>query len=241
MRSFIGDRLLASDDLSEYDPADLPTSFDWKDKDGVMSPVKNQGGCGSCWAFATTEAIESAAALADKELKILAPQQLVDCTPNPKSCGGTGGCEGATAEIAMTYLMGSKGLALEKDYKYKGRDGRCKDESASPAVTIEGYKVVSPNNDATAMQTALVNIGPLSISVAAEPWMMYDSGVFTGCGYSGNIDMDHAVLLTGYGSDSRSGKKFWNVRNSWGGTWGEKGYIRLVWEDTLKCGTDSTP
>jgi cathepsin L len=170
MRSFIGDRLLASDDLSEYDPADLPTSFDWKDKDGVMSPVKNQGGCGSCWAFATTEAIESAAALADKELKILAPQQLVDCTPNPKQCGGSGGCEGATAEIAMTYLMGSKGLALEKDYRYRGRDEKCRDESVSPAVTIEGYKVVSPNNDPTAMQTALVNIGPLSISVAAEPW-----------------------------------------------------------------------
>ena len=161
----------------------------------------------------------------------------MDCTPNPKHCGGTGGCEGATGELAMTYLMGSPGLALESNYKYKGRDGRCQKSPA--AVTIEGYKVVSPNNDPDATQAALVNTGPLAISVAAEPWMMYDSGIFDGCSYSKNIDMDHLVLLTGYGVDK--GKKFWNVRNSWNGRWGEKGYIRLLWEDTLKCGTDKTP
>jgi len=83
-----------------------------------------------------------------------------------------------------------------------------------------------------------VNIGPLAIAVAAD-FMDYDSGIFDGCDYDGNIDLDHLVLITGYGVEN--GKKFWNVRNSWGGRWGEKGYIRLVWEDTTKCGTDSTP
>ena len=125
IKDFVGERFLAPLDQSEYKITDLPPSFDWKDKDGIVSPVKDQRSCGSCWAFASTEAVESAAAIADGELKILAPQQLVDCTPNPKHCGGTGGCEGATGELAYTYLMGSQGLTLEADYPYRATDQTC--------------------------------------------------------------------------------------------------------------------
>merc|ERR1712110_211428 len=91
------------------------------------------------------------------------------------------------------------------------------------------------------MMLGLVNNGPLTISVAANSWSFYGGGIYDRCKYNKNIDMDHAVLLTGYGTDKKTGKKYWNVRNSWGGSWGDKGYIRLLREDTTKCGTDSTP
>lgn len=142
----------------------------------------------------------------------------------------------------MGYLATIAGLTYEKDYQYKGRDGTCKfDKSTTPpVVSISGYSNTK-SNDMESMMTALVNNGPLSVSVAAEAFQFYHDGVFSHCSYERNIDLDHAVLLTGYGTDKRSGKKFWTIRNSWGGMWGEQGYIRLLREDTAKCGTDKTP
>jgi cathepsin L len=104
IKEYLDERFLSVDQTPDYKITDFPASFDWAKKDNIVTAVKNQRSCGSCWAFASTEVIESAAAIADKELKILAPQQLVDCTPNPKHCGGSGGCGGATAELAMGYL-----------------------------------------------------------------------------------------------------------------------------------------
>lgn len=109
---FLGDK---PKDWINYE--NTPSSVDWRTK-GVISPVKNQESCGSCWAFGSTETVESHAAINSGTVKVLAPQQFVDCAPNPNHCGGTGGCEGSTAELAMQYLAGSKGQCLESDYTY---------------------------------------------------------------------------------------------------------------------------
>lgn len=194
-----------------------PDSVDWREK-GAVTKVKNQGGCGSCWAFSATETVESLYQIASGNLLELAPQTYVDCVKNPHQCGGTGGCEGATMELAFN-LTAEKGIALESDIPYRGRDGQCPDYKA--AVKVSGY-VKNPVNDAAALETAIATVGPMSVTVAAEPWQLYGGGVFNGCTHSSiGADLDHGVQAVGYT------EKYWIVRNSWGAFWGEKGYILL--------------
>merc|ERR1711953_962612 len=190
--------------------ADLPESVDWREA-GVITDPKNQGSCGSCWAFATTAQIESYAAINNVSLTKLSAQEVTTCTPNPLHCGGTGGCRGSIPQLGYNYVQ-LFGLASNADYPYfsgvTGLAGRCKYdiERRTPVVAITGY----------------------------------GSGVFSGCKYENNIALNHAIQLVGYGSDPDHGD-FWLVRNSWGSTWGEHGYIRLQREAELTCGTDSTP
>ena len=223
---------------ADFDVTALPTHVDWRTK-GVVSPTKNQGGCGSCWAFSATETIESAAAIATGKLSILAPQQLVSCAPNPNECGGTGGCAGSTQPVAFNYTKHSTpGLTLEKDYPYKAVTGTCQKDLIKPAVGIKGFVVIERNN-VDALMHAVVNVGPVAISIDAS-FGSYESGVFSGpCGYA----VDHAVVLVGYGNDASSGKDYWIVRNSWGESWGEGGYIRVQrhTQATTPCGMDKTP
>jgi len=216
---------------------DLPSAVDWRQK-GVVTPVKDQGGCGSCWAFAAVETIESAVILATGKTVILSPQNMVSCTLNPQHCGGTGGCAGATSELGYEYVAGA-GIASEKDYPYRGVTGKC-DESKPKSAKIVSY-VKLPENNYTALLTAVATIGPIAVSVDAEPWMSYSSGVFTGCGLS-RIDINHAVQAVGYGTDG--GRDYWIVRNSWGSFWGESGYIRIFKHsdgDSKWCGPDPSP
>jgi C1A family cysteine protease len=144
-----------------------PASVDWRTK-GVLSAVKNQGGCGSCWAFSATESVESAYAIASGKLLTLAPQTYVNCVKNPQSCGGTGGCEGATMELAFN-MTAQKGIALESTLPYRGRDETC--TAYTPAVTVSGY-VKNPTNDAKGLETACAQKGPQSITVAAGSWQL---------------------------------------------------------------------
>ena len=217
----------------------LPSSVDWRDK-GVVTPPKNQGGCGSCWAFSTTETVESHVAIATGTLPILSPQELVSCMANPNKCGGTGGCEGATAVLGFGYVT-EYGLSSESDYPYAGRDERCSKPS-SPTAKVNGT-VKLTTNDASALMQAVATVGPVSISVAADTWGFYSGGVFDGSMGSGcDVDIDHAVQLVGYGKDSKSGKYYWLVRNSWGADWGEKGYIRVLrTPGNEPCDYDTSP
>jgi len=209
-----------------------PASIDWREK-GAVTPVKNQGGCGSCWAFSATETVESHYQIASGKLLKLAPQTYVNCVKNPQSCGGTGGCEGATMELAFNLTKVS-GIALEADLPYRGRDEEC--TSYTAAVKASGY-VKLPVNDASALETALATKGPIAITVSAEPWQLYGGGVFTGCskGLFKDNTLDHGVQAVGYSSD------YWIVRNSWGASWGEDGYIRISRANDDKTFIDKKP
>jgi len=202
---------------------DLPTRVDWREK-GVMTPPKDQGGCGSCWAFASTAVLESHVAInTNQPPMVLSPQQYVNCASNPYKCGGTGGCQGATAEVAFNYTK-AHGLPLLKDVPYTGRNGLC-NRRAQPAATVTGYHQITPNDDA-ALAQAVANVGPVSISVAAKSWGFYFGGVFDGPNGDCDAEVDHAVVLAGYGVEGAR-TDYWLVRNSWGPDWGEKGYIRI--------------
>ena len=168
-----------------------PSSVTWID---VQSPVKNQGGCGSCWAFGTIEALESHLAIAENSTQplVLAPQALVDCGKNPKHCGGTGGCGGSVAELGYNYTK-YDGIPLEMGYPYTGKDGTC--EKYTSTVTCESYtKVVE--NSAKAMETALAEAGPVAVTVSAN-WATYGGGIFQdGClSWLGSCTLDHGTFL----------------------------------------------
>ncbi|GMI59682.1 hypothetical protein ScalyP_jg11878 [Parmales sp. scaly parma] len=225
------------------DVGDLPAEWDWRNK-GVMSPVKNQGHCGSCWAFATTATVESHVAIETGLLFELSEQQLVSCAPNEDHCGGLGGCMGSIPELAYDYLIGAGGYAEEWSYpyiSYQGdTNGTCA-EAPELKAGIGGY-VKLPENDAASVMSALVNVGPLAINVDASTWHNYEGGVFEGCSFDEDMDLDHVVVLVGYGTDDKLGN-YWTVRNSWSPTWGEEGYIRLRRDpvDSTPCGVDPTP
>jgi cathepsin L len=226
--------------------------------------VKAQGGCGSCWAFATVETVESFAAIKSIShnqsmvLNVLSPQQLVSCAPNPRQCGGTGGCGGSTPELAMEYLA-KAGAMTESVMPYMSSDGSldvpdCDElyngtSGVRPSVTITGYETLPSNKYEPVMQ-ALVTKGPLIVTVQASFWFAYSHGVADPCTNKSNVDINHAVQLVGYGS--QDGLDYWLVRNSWGAEWGEGGYIKIkrgpdeeencAWdlapEDGLGCAAD---
>jgi len=220
--------------------ATLPISVDWRDKN-IVTPVKDQGDCGSCWTFATAELTESYWAMATGKLNILSEQQILDCTPNPDHCGGTGGCEGGTAELAWAQINQMGGLSAEWTYpyiSYYGQDFTCKQNQVVPIAKV-GKFINLPVNEQDPILAYLAASGPLAISVDASTWSSYETGVFNSCNQT-NPDLDHAVMLVGYGTDSQLGD-YWIVRNSWSPQWGEEGYIRLHRENPFTCGTDLNP
>jgi len=215
----------------------LPKRVDWRES-GIVTPVKDQGRCGSCWSFAASEAIESLFAGATGQLVELSEQNILDCTPNPQHCGGTGGCSGATAELAFEQIM-KTGIASEWVYPYTsygGNDFDCNTKTSY--ARINGY-VTLPSNQQEPLLVAVAQSGPIAVSVDASKWHFYDSGVFDSCNQT-NPDIDHAVLLVGYGTDDNLGD-YWLVRNSWSPGWGEKGYVRIRREVTPRCGIDINP
>jgi len=192
---------------------------DWTTK-GAVTKVKDQAQCGSCWAFSTTGSTESAHWKATQKLLSLSEQQLVDCSGSY----GNQGCNGGLMDNAFKYYLGSgKGAALENDYPYTARTGTCK--TFTVAVTISKYTDV-PEKSESGLKTA-VSQQPVSIAVDARKWQSYSGGVFSGC--TGTVQLDHGVLAVGY-SDT-----FWKVKNSWGSSWGESGFIRLAM-DKNECG-----
>jgi len=209
---------------------------------GVVSAVKDQGHCGSCWAFASTAVIESHFAIKTGKLFDLSPQQIAMCSPNPKHCGGTGGCAGATQEIAFEYAK-TTGIYEEFQYpylSYNGTNQECYTPQFKPIIGKISDYVKLQANDYTALMNAIATIGPVTISVDASTWHSYESGIYSGCN-STNPDINHAVVLEGYGEEN--GVKYWLVRNSWSANYGEKGYIRILRtdDDDNVCGIDITP
>ena len=227
--------------------SELPASKDWRD-DNVVTAVKDQGHCGSCWAFSATGVLESHVALASGYLFDLSPQQLASCAENPQQCGGTGGCMGATYDVAFGYASGSGGLYQEFQYPYNsyyGSDYECRvgsDDFATtePVAGIKGYMTLHSNNY-TELMNAVAFAGPVAIVVDASDWSGYEGGVFDGCNAE-SPDINHGVVLVGYGECEVHGK-YWLIRNSWSPAWGEDGYIKLRRDDGDEdnCAIDSTP
>lgn len=223
--------LAVPEHLEDIDLRDVPNDIDWRTK-GVVTPVKNQGGCGSCWAFAATETMESCVAIATGKLLTLSEQDVVSCSKNPKHCGGTGGCQGATAEIGIDYVA-QKGIASEADYPYRAITGTCKQTKKSAKVS--NYTKLAENKYAPLLK-AVGTVGPIAISVCAD-FADYENGVFDGC--KPGCVIDHGVVAVGYGT--QAGTDYWLVRNSWGKSWGTGGYINLkrFGTDDAHCGMDT--
>jgi len=223
--------------------SNLPESLDWSKKVQSGRFIKEQGGCGSCWAVAAAGALEVHSEIATQKVpERLSFKELIDCVPNPMHCGGDGGCAGATGELAFEYVQ-HFGLSSATSYEgNKEMTERCKSNSRSPAVRSAGFERLPVNKYGPLMNA--IQQGPVVVSVDGSPWSMYDSGVFQGCLKDATIN--HAVLLMGYGHDTSSSLDYWQVRNSWGSTWGEDGFIRVQRHtadegDAGHCGTDHDP
>lgn len=248
----------------------VPDAKSWAHIPAVQLET-NQGGCGSCWAVATMNALSANAQINGHNTSFSA-QELVDCVQNPLHCGGKGGCDGATVELAMDWVM-ENGLDTSSGTPYTARDGTCKKSRSSTAL-------VSTDFDATtlAQVEAMVAVGyhaaksslsagvalglkgwerlpeneyqPLVHAVAHQGPVAVSVGADEWFDYGGGIfdscsndtTVDHAVTLIGYGFDPTLNQKYWTIKNSWGNSWGEAGTIRLLREEgDVRCGTDSKP
>ena len=200
-----------------HEEVEIPSSVDWR-RQGVVTGVKNQGQCGSCWSFSTTGSIEGAWALAGHTLVSLSEQQLVDCSGSY----GNNGCNGGLMDNAFKYVE-HYGLTSESNYPYTARDGQCNDSRVQDVVArINSYHDVSQYS-ANALESAIAQ-QPVSVAVEADQslWQFYNGGVVdSGCG----TNLDHGVLAVGY--DTTASTPYYWVKNSWGSSWGIGGYIKL--------------
>ena len=208
-------------------------SVDWR-KQGLVADVKNQGGCGSCWAFSTVVSLEGQQAKTTGTLTTLSEQNLVDCVKGEKLPNDTStccmGCQGGLMNDAFQYMIDHQGGSIETEaaYPYTGRAGTCAwDPSKKAEKEITKWTAI-PQGDEDALLDAVATVGPISIAVdASMAWQLYFGGIMHGVLCSSNPKkMDHGVAIVGYGTEH--GTDYWIIRNSWGAGWGEHGYVRIV-------------
>ena len=212
-----------------------PSSIDWRSK-GAVSSVKDQGQCGSCWTFSSTGAVEGAWAISKGQLLDLSEQQLVDCATGISY--GSHGCSGGQMEGAFKYVI-EHGQCSLSSYPYTAKDGTCK--SCSSVVKLSSCSDVKPN-DQVSLKGAVAQ-QPVSIAIEADTryFQSYSGGILTSTSCGTNLD--HGVLIVGYGEEN--GQKYWLVKNSWGTSWGDKGYVKIARSESTNdagiCGIAMDP
>jgi len=214
--------------VSSKPDASLPDSWDWRNKSAV-TPVKDQGQCGSCWAFSTTGSTEGCHYLTTNKLVSVSEQNLVDCSGSY----GNMGCEGGLMTQAMDYIIANKGIDTEASYPYTAQNGNCKFTATSVGATLKAYTNVK-SGDESDLQTK-VYAGPTSVAIDAShmSFQLYSKGVYNEPACSSS-QLDHGVLAVGWGTSANT--PFWIVKNSWSAGWGMNGYIWMSRNKNNQCG-----
>ncbi|CAH1391940.1 unnamed protein product [Nezara viridula] len=201
---------------------EIPKSIDWR-QSGAVTPMKDQGHCGSCWAFSSTGAVEGQLFRKTGKLVSLSEQQLVDCSDGY----GNGGCDGGFMDSSFNYLKDVEGLESENSYPYEAKNNTCRynKDKVVPGTKVKAYYDIKELDD-DALLAAVATVGPISVGVTAanDGFLYYEKGIFDGESCGG--DITHAILLVGYGSEN--GEDYWLVKNSWGLDWGEDGYMKMT-------------
>lgn len=213
--------------VHKFSNTTLPESVDWR-ADGLVTDIKNQGQCGSCWAFSAVGAMEGQHAKVTGKLVSLSEQNLVDCVTTNYGCGG------GWMSYAMEYVVQNHGIDTESSYPYKAVDEQCVFNRSDVGATF--YQVVNiTRNDTQGLLDAVANIGPISVAICADDNLQnYVSGLYSSSECDPNY-LNHGVLVVGYGK-TREGKPYYIIKNSWGTTWGENGYVYWDRTDPNMCG-----
>jgi len=212
----------------------LPDQVDWR-KEGYVTPVKNQGRCGSCYAFSTTGALEGQMFKKKGILPDISEQNIVDCSQKY----GNNGCNGGLMDFAFQYIKDNEGIDSEEGYPYYGQElGHCFYNQKYSIAQDTGFFDVVPSGDEDALKAAIAANGPVSVAIdASHPSLQhYKSGVYNEpqCG-SGMRSLDHGVLAVGYGTEVDGGD-YWLIKNSWSNKWGDEGYIKIARNKNNMCG-----
>ncbi|CAF2058406.1 unnamed protein product [Rotaria magnacalcarata] len=213
---------------------EIPAAVDWRKKGAVTTVIENQGQCGSCWAFTATGALEGQHFIKTGHLVRLSAQNLMDCSGK----FGNQGCNGGLMDASFQYIKANKGIDTEASYPYEAQDGKCRFNPKTIGATDTGFVDLPPGNE-TALQIGIANIGPISVAIDASQasFQFYSSGVYDEPACS-TTNIDHSFILVGYDTfkNATVKKEYYIAKNSWGDSWGDKGYIWMSRNKHNQCG-----
>ncbi|KAL7671106.1 hypothetical protein ACOME3_006015 [Neoechinorhynchus agilis] len=231
-------RMFRRDAFVKENETNRVVNIDYR-KRGVVTAVKDQGHCGSCYSFAATGALEAAYALAGHNLPVLSEQQILDCS----SAWGNNGCNGGLMDFCFQYVIDNRGIDSEQSYPYETMEDLCRFNRTNVAANCVSFVDILPEGDEDALLQALKKHGPIAIGIdASSPeFMFYRSGVYRDEECSPEA-LDHGVLIVGAGVEktfvngTEVSEPYWLVKNSWGPTWGDEGYIKMARNRNNMCG-----